>query len=108
MRRERIPLRRDVVTTETVRVGSLAARVADAEAEMLAAETQLEAMLDSLYGDWSAWESGLGALDVYDAADSPAAAAALFRAGFLSVRTHDHDKTKFSKCHCATRRDPLI
>lgn len=95
----------DEIRTLTVPVGSLAARLHRAESELIAAERQLESMLTSLYGSFSDWEAGPDGLDVYDTEDSPAAASALFRAGFRSVRCHDHDKTKFARCGCAIRRD---
>lgn len=97
----------DVINTVRVPIGSLAARLYHAERELLAAEKQIEAMLTSLYGSWGDWEYGPDGLDVFDAVDSTAAAAALFRAGFRAIRCHEHARTKFVKCGCAIRRDLL-
>ncbi len=110
MRRERIPLKRDVVTTETVAIGSLAARIVAAERELLDAERQLEQMLDSLFGerDWKHFEVGpRRELDVYAVTDSAAAVAALHRAGFPTVVLHAHERAKFTTCACRSIRDPL-
>lgn len=109
-RRERIPLKRDVVTTETVAVGSLAARIVAAETELLDAERQLEQMLDSLFGDreWLGFEVGpRRELDVYSTTESAAAVAALHRAGFPAIRLHAHALEKFKACGCRTQKDPL-
>lgn len=103
----RIPLRRDVVTTETVPVGSLAVAVHDAQHALIRAEAALERMLDSLYGDkgWSNFEHGESfELDIYDCAPSPAAVEALFRAGFRVVAEHEHPRSKFAKCACVRTR----
>lgn len=109
MKRERIPPRRNVIATEAVAVGALATRLGVAEQEYLAAERQLEDMLDSVYGrdGWSAWEFAAGVLDVYDVLDSDAAVFALHRAGFRVVTQHGHAQAKFSTCACRSRRDLL-
>lgn len=107
MKTVRIPLKRDVVTTETVRAGSIAARFYKALAELIDAERQIDGLLTALYGSYSDFEIGPDGIDIYDAVDSAAAASALFRAGFRSVRAHDHDKTKFAKCSCSIRKDIL-
>ncbi len=101
---------RDVIVTETVPVGSLAARIIKAEREKLDAEKQLEQMLDSLFGerDWQTFEVGpRRELDVYAVVESAAAAAALFRAGFRSIRLHPHEREKFRACACRCQEDPL-
>lgn len=108
-RRVRIPLRRDVITTEAVAVGALAARHARAEHELLAAERQIEDMLDSLYGrdGWTEWEAHEQTLDVYDVLASDAAVFALQRAGFRAVTQHNHARSTFAHCACR-RRESLL
>ncbi len=99
---------RDVITTETVPIGSLAAALFGAEREMLAAEKQLERFLDSLYPlGWCDYEYGHGTVDVYAVTPSDAAVFALFRAGFRQVRQHPHARSKFTRCACRPNQDVL-
>ncbi len=94
-----------VITKVTVPIGSLAARLYHAEQEYIAADRQLESLLNSLYVGFSGYEFGPDGIDIYDAIASDAAAGALFRAGFRAVRVHDHEKKKFIRCGCSIARD---
>lgn len=110
-RRERIPPRRDVITTEAAPIGALAVALHDAHRKIMDAEAQLERLLDSLYGDngWSNFEAGeTFELDVYDCTPSEAAAEALMRAGFRVVGQHEHALAKFVNCACVrARKEPV-
>jgi hypothetical protein len=89
-----------------VPLGSLAAKYYKAWREFRAVEDQLESLVESLYGS-NRFEIGADGIDVYEAIASEATAAALWRAGFRSVRVHDHKKNKFLRCACAVALDPL-
>ena len=96
-----------MIDPRPVRAGSIASRVLHAEHELLAAEKQLESLIAALYGTYSDYEYGHDGLDIYDAMDVPALAAALHRAGWRAVRVHGHSRDKFAKCCCVIRRDSL-
>lgn len=107
VRTVRIPLKRDVVTTETVAVGSLAVTLHDANRKLLDAEAALDRMLESVVGEYTNFEVGDRLeLDVYSCTPSTAAVDALQRAGFSTVTLHEHDRSKFAKCACTRSRRP--
>lgn len=92
--------------------GSLAGRLFAAEDALLSTETELEELLDSLYNvggadgerQWQGFEHdrALALVEVYGVVASPAAADALYRAGFAAVLQHHHEREQF--VHCACRR----
>lgn len=95
------------MTAVRVPLGSLAAKYHHAVRDLLGAERDIESLLSALYGPFSEWEAGPDGIDVYDAIDSTAAAMALHRAGFRSVRCHGHARRAFKTCACPIRRDLL-
>jgi len=74
---------------------------------MLAVEAEIADVLTELLPDWRggwAWDRPR-AIQIYDALDSPAAAAALHLAGFVGgVTIHGHPSTRFLSCSCITRK----
>lgn len=89
-----------------VPLGSLAAKYYKTWSEYREAEDQLESLVIALYGSHR-FEVGPDGIDIYEAVRSGAHAKALFRAGFASVRVHDHKAERFMKCACAIERDHL-
>lgn len=93
-----------------VLIGSLVQLLLDAEGGLLAAEQRVADVLTELLPDWRggwAWGHPLHSdrIDIYDAIDSPAAAAALWLAGFIGgVTIHGHGPKVFRSCPCITRR----
>lgn len=79
---------------------SPAARLACAEAELIAAEHAVETLLDALYDKWSSFEANADEISVFGVVASPAAATALKRAGWFLVIEHDHRVEKFTTCAC--------
>ncbi len=86
--------------------GSMAARLFGAEDAFLAAEHDLEDLLDSLYADgWQDWDAEpiAAAINVYGVIPAPSAVTALHRAGFALVYEHDHPASQFVRCACRGR-----
>ena len=77
-----------------------AARLASAEAEFLAAEHDVEHLLDALYDRWSSFEASADEIAVFGVTPSPAAASALQSAGWRVVTQHDHSADRFVRCAC--------
>jgi hypothetical protein len=94
----------------TTTVGWLARALVIAENNLRDVEDQVEGFLTSLFPDgWQGWQfvrvtQGTVAIDVYEAIESPAAIAALHRAGFAKVRIHEHESSKFVSCVCPTHQ----
>lgn len=93
------------------RVGALAQALLAAEADLQRAEFAVTEFLDSLYPSsasrfgWRGWQfdrvDNAPGIQVYDViAPSPAAVAALHRAGFVVVTIHTHDAKQFLSCAC--------
>jgi hypothetical protein len=101
-----------MTTSRTITVGWLALRLVSAEYNPRDAERQVEGLLTSLFTDgWNGWSflqnhHGAIAIDVYQALESPAAVAALHRAGFTDVRIHEHERSRFVTCACRTHEAP--
>ena len=89
--------------TKSDKVGALADVYARAFNRMRAAEIMVEDMLDSLLDGWEHFEINGNQIDIYSATDAPAAVDALNRAGFRTVRIHDHGMSAFTKCACKAR-----
>jgi hypothetical protein len=95
-------------STRPATTGWLARALVTAERNLRDAESQVEGFLTSLFPDgWRGWafqrgDSGHVEIDVYQAVESPAAVAALHRAGFGGVRIHQHEASKFITCACRT------
>lgn len=102
-------------------VGALAQALYTAETRTRAVEKEVTDFLDTLFPSsasrlgWQGWQfdraepSALG-IQVYDViTPSPAAVAALHRAGFVVATIHSHDATQFLRCACIpqiARRTP--
>lgn len=75
-------------------------------------ELQIEALLEALFPDgWQGWdyhgEIHAAGIDVYKVLDSPAAASALHRAGWITVRLHGHAHGERPiSCACVERSAP--
>lgn len=86
--------------------GWLARTLVSAEHNLRDAERQVEGFLSALFVDgWQGWAFVRGAnggvlLDVYEATETPAAVAALIRAGFTTVILHNHKPSKVATCVC--------
>lgn len=95
-----------------VSVGWLARALVAAEFNLRSVEEQVQGFLTSLFPDgWKGWSSHRGsrgavAIDVYEAIESPAAVAALIRAGFTEIRIHPHESSRFVSCMCSTKEAP--
>lgn len=92
-------------------VGWLARALVAAEHNLRDIERQVEGFLTSLFPDgWQGWSfvrsGAAAAIDVYEAIESPAAIAALHRAGFVEVRIHEHEASKLITCICTTHEAP--
>lgn len=93
-------------------VGWLARALVAADHNLRDVELQVQGFLTSLFPDgWQGWSfdpgaRGVVAIDVYQAIESPAAVAALHRAGFSVVRVHGHESSKFITCICTTHEAP--
>jgi hypothetical protein len=89
-------------------IGSLALALRDSHDDLHAIEWQVDELLESLFPGWRrrfpasrGWRFTPSAtIDVYEAIESPAAAAALRRAGFETVVMHGHPSTAFLTCVC--------
>lgn len=88
-------------------IGSLVKLLLDAEGGLLAAEQRVADVLAELLPGWRggwAWTKP-DRIDIYDAIDAPAAASALWLAGFVGgVTIHGHGPKAFLACPCPTRR----
>lgn len=87
--------------------GWLARALLAADYNLRDVERQVENFLTSLFPDgWKGWaferHGREVAIDIYEATESPAAAAALHRAGFAHVTVHLHEPSKFITCACRT------
>lgn len=87
-------------------VGALAQALLDAEGGMLAVEQRVADFLLELFPGWIggwAWIPPDG-IEVYSAIDSPAAASALWLAGFVGgVTIHEHGPKQLFSCQCERR-----
>jgi hypothetical protein len=97
---------KDGMVVVRVPLGSLALKYYKAWREYRDAEDQLETLILALYGS-NRFEVGPDGIDVYEAQPSDASALAVFRAGFRSVRVHEHKRDRFLKCSCRIDRDLL-
>ncbi len=79
-----------------------AERLFSAEAAFLRAEREVESLLDALYPNWQDFDHSPAGYEigVYGVTPSPAAVAALHRAGFHSVGQHEHSIREFLRCCC--------
>jgi hypothetical protein len=87
-------------------IGDLAQGLIDAEGNLMAHEQLVVELVTELLPGWRGgwiWVRPRG-IAIYDAIDSPAAAAALHLAGFTGgVTIHGHDARRFLICECTTR-----
>lgn len=89
-----------------VLIGSLVQLLLDAEGGLLAAEQRVADVLLELFPGWrGGWAWGQpDRIDVFNATDSPAAASALWLAGFVGgVTIHGHAPEARYSCTCPTR-----
>lgn len=101
-------------------VGDLVQRLLAAKEHELDAQRAVSDMLESLFPDWRPrhpvslgwhWTPADGSrvgralhrLDVYNTIDSPAAAEALWLAGFAVVVAHNHPAHMYPTCACQRR-----
>lgn len=89
-----------------VLIGSLVQLLLNAEGGLLAAEQRVADVLVELLPGWrGGWRwNKPDAIEVYEATDSPAAASALWLAGFVGgVTIHGHGPKAPCTCTCPTR-----
>lgn len=92
--------------------GSLAQALRDATGNLRGVQRDVEELVTSLYPEWSpkfpmsrGWQfTEPDMLDIYDAIDTPAATAALHRAGLHHVTTHDHRRGAPCRCVATIKR----
>ncbi len=87
---------------------SIVRQLYGADGAKRSAEIAIEDLIGSLFPDgWRGWnyhgEGHAAAIDVYQVVDSPAAATALQRSGWVSVTLHDHPAQKLLTCMCRPR-----
>lgn len=86
-------------------IGSLVRLLQDRQDGLLAAEQEVTEVIADLLPGWRGgwqWDEP-DAIQIYNAIDSPAAAAALHLAGFRTVAIHDHRAEAFLSCACLIR-----
>lgn len=96
------------MTAESTPIGSLAKALHEARVDLWVVEQRVDQLIESVFPDWrprfptsAGWQfTPPDGIDVYSVVPSPAAVAALRRAGFLVVILHEHDAGKLLTCTC--------
>lgn len=87
----------------------LAVELHDAAGMLRDAELRIETYLGAIFDRWCGWsfDAATLAIDVFEATDNAVAAAALHRAGFVTVTIHAHNQRRYLTCQCPAREAPL-